>query len=155
MALNDPTDNGGLFLGRRPGTAPLRYRSRPVTAGAGRRGADRALAAAILAVETLVLATVWGPQPVAWLWAGSKVGDVTGSNDIGIFAGLAGLAFTLVATLVIAKWLDDAWKLVRRAAGHEQRGALERVMIASLLIVVACVTVLLLAGGSLPSLQGG
>src|ERR671915_170901 len=26
MASNDPTDTGGLFVGRRPGTAPVRYR---------------------------------------------------------------------------------------------------------------------------------
>ena len=35
MASNDPTDTGGLFVGRRPGTAPLKYRAQPVTAGQG------------------------------------------------------------------------------------------------------------------------
>ena len=29
MASNDPTETGGLFIGRRPGTAPLRYSKRP------------------------------------------------------------------------------------------------------------------------------
>jgi hypothetical protein len=27
LASNDPTETGGLFIGRRPGTAPLRYRA--------------------------------------------------------------------------------------------------------------------------------
>jgi hypothetical protein len=25
LASNDPTDTGGLFIGRRPGTGPVRY----------------------------------------------------------------------------------------------------------------------------------
>ena len=29
MPRTDPTDNGGLFIGRRPGTAPVRYRALP------------------------------------------------------------------------------------------------------------------------------
>ena len=29
MPRNDPTDTGGLFIGRRPGTAPLRYKADP------------------------------------------------------------------------------------------------------------------------------
>ena len=36
MPRNDPTDTGGLFIGRRPGTAPLRY---PARSGARRRAA--------------------------------------------------------------------------------------------------------------------
>ena len=35
MPRNDPTDTGGLFIGRRPGTGPLKYRAAP---GARRRG---------------------------------------------------------------------------------------------------------------------
>ena len=36
LASNDPTDNGGLFIGRRPGTAPIRFRVRERTRGRGR-----------------------------------------------------------------------------------------------------------------------
>ena len=48
MPRNDPTDTGGLFIGRRPGTAPLRYKADPERGrraappdrrAAGRRGA--------------------------------------------------------------------------------------------------------------------
>jgi len=40
----DPTDTGGLFVGRRPGTRPVRYRSLPEHGGERRRAFDRSLA---------------------------------------------------------------------------------------------------------------
>ena len=67
MASNDPTETGGLFIGRRPGTAPLRYRDVPVQAGIARRRADSMLAGGILTLEALLLSTLWGPQPAGWL----------------------------------------------------------------------------------------
>ena len=48
MPRNDPTDTGGLFIGRRPGTAPLRYKVDPERAGERRRRTDALLAAAVL-----------------------------------------------------------------------------------------------------------
>ena len=39
MPRNDPTDTGGLFIGRRPGTAPLRYKARPGSGAASAAGA--------------------------------------------------------------------------------------------------------------------
>jgi hypothetical protein len=135
MAKNDPTDTGGLFIGRRPGTAPVRYRAQPVTAGARRRRADGVLAGFILILETLLCLTVWGPQPAGWLWVGSQVDYQTDSVSLGILSAFAGMLLTLFLTLALAKRLDTAWKLVRRAAGHEQqRGALERIFIISLAI---------------------
>jgi hypothetical protein len=128
MPRNDPTDTGGLFVGRRPGTAPLRYRADPERAGERRRRADAVLAAAILALETLVCLSLWGPQPVAWLWVGSQVDYKTGSVSLGIATAFAGLLATLMITLGIASRLDRAWRIVRRAAGHEQQeGVLGRI----------------------------
>ena len=44
----------------------------------------------------------------------------------GIVVAFAGMIATLFITLMLAKKLDHAWKLVRRAGGYEQkRGALE------------------------------
>jgi hypothetical protein len=136
MASNDPTDTGGLFVGRRPGTAPLRYRETPVVGGAARRRADWLLAWFLLAVELLLCISVWGPQPLFWLWFGSYVDYWTGSVSTGIASAFAGMMLSLVLTLSIAKRVDHAWKLVRRAAGYRQeRGALERIFIVALLIV--------------------
>jgi hypothetical protein len=43
---------------------------------------------------------------------------------------------TLLATLALLKRIDHWWKLVRRAAGHEQKqGALERVFAVTLVIM--------------------
>jgi hypothetical protein len=128
MPRNDPTDTGGLFIGRRPGTGPLKYRAAPERGGAGRRRADAALAAAVLAVIVLLCLTLWGPQPVAWLWVGSQVDYRTGSVSAGIAVAFAGMIGTLMLTLALATRLDRAWRILRRAAGHEQReGVLVRV----------------------------
>ena len=128
MPRTDPTDTGGLFIGRRPGTGPLKYRGAPERGGAGRRRADAALAAAVLVLEVLLCLTLWGPQPVAWLWAGSQVDYHTDSVSLGIAVAFAGMIGTLMVTLAIATRLDRAWRILRRAAGHEQReGVLVRI----------------------------
>ena len=135
MASNDPTDTGGLFVGRRPGTAPLKYRAQPVTAGPGRRSADKLLSGLILTAETLLCLTLWGPQPAGWLWVGSQVDYKTDSVALGIVVAFAGMLTTLFFTLAVARRLDHAWKLVRRAAGYEQKkGALEWIFVISLMI---------------------
>jgi hypothetical protein len=135
LARNDPTDTGGLFVGRRPGTAPMRYREQPPTAGGGRQRADRGFAAFLLVVETLLCISLWGPQPVAWLWVGSRVNYWTDSVSLGIVSAFLGMLLSLFVTLMIAKRIDHAWKLVRRASGiRQEKGALERIFVVSLLI---------------------
>jgi hypothetical protein len=133
LPKNDPTNTGGLFIGRRPGTAPVRYRDTPVPAGRARRRIDSVLAGAILVVETVVLSTLWGPQPAGWLWVGSQLYHETDSVGMGILVAFAGMLLTIMLTLAIAMRLDRAWKLVRRAAGKEQKeGMLERIFVASM-----------------------
>jgi hypothetical protein len=149
MASNDPTDTGGLFIGRRPGTAPIRLRSRPERTGAPRQRADGLLAAAILVLETLLCLTLFGPQPAGWLWVGSQVQYLTGFVTAGITTIMLGCCLSLLLTLAICKRLDHAWKLVRRAAGHKQeRGALERIFVLSVGIAAAgfCVWFFLIHG---------
>src|SRR5256714_4355580 len=138
MASNDPTDTGDLFIGRRPGTAPVRYREPKVRPSRARQGADRGLALFLLAIETILCVSVWGPQPMGWLWVGSHVKYWTDSISAGIVAAFSGMLLTLFVTLAIAKRVDHAWKLVRRAGGiHQERGALERIMVVALVIVAA------------------
>jgi hypothetical protein len=128
MPRNDPTDTGGLFIGRRPGTGPLKYRGAPERGGAGRRRTDSALAAAVLALEVLLCVSLWGPQPVAWLWVGLQVDYHRDSVSLGIAVAFAGMIATLMLTLAIATRLDRAWRILRRAAGHEQKeGVLVRI----------------------------
>jgi hypothetical protein len=149
MASNDPTDTGGLFIGRRPGTGPLHFRARPVPAGPRRRRFDRALAALILTLEAVLLATLWGPQPMAWLWVGSQVDYQTDSVEVGIVSAFAGMMLTLFITLALAKRLDHAWKLARRAAGHEQKGgAIEWIFVVSIAVGVTafCIWLFVIEG---------
>lgn len=124
----DPSDTGGLFIGRRPGTTPVRYRALPQVAGGSRQRLDGWLATAIVAAIALINLTFWGPVPVAWLWVGSQVDYRTGSVSFGILCAFVGLLFTLLVALSLMKRLDQAWILVRRAAGHDQRsGTLGRI----------------------------
>jgi hypothetical protein len=153
MANNDPSTTGGLFIGRRPGTGPLRYRTRPAAASAARRRLDAMLAAAILALETLVCLTLWGPLPAGWLWIGSQVDYQTGNVVAGILTAFVGMLITMLMTLAIAMRLDRAWKLVRRASGYEQkRGALDRIfVVAATIAVVAFVIWFIVIEGPGPS----
>ena len=130
MASNDPTDTGGLFIGRRPGTAPLRYRGTPVQAGHARRSVDWLLSALLLGIEGILCLSLWGPQPIGWMWVGSQVDYASGSLFLGIVSAFVGMVATLFVTVAFARRVDHAWKLVRRAAGYEQKsGALERIFI--------------------------
>ena len=131
MASNDPTDTGGLFIGRRPGTAPVRYRAVEPTSERRRRF-DDLLAHSLLAVELLLCLTLFGPQPLGWLWVGSRVDYLTGYVTAGIGTIMIGCLASLMLTMALAKRVDHAWKLVRRAAGHRQEhGALERIFATS------------------------
>jgi hypothetical protein len=126
LASNDPTDTGGLFIGRRPGTGPVRVREGAVRGSERRQRGDRVLAAGLLALEALLCLSLFGPQPLAWFWIGSQVEYLTGYVTAGITTILLGCLASLMFTMVLAKQLDHAWKLVRRAGGHKQeRGALE------------------------------
>ncbi len=137
MASNDPSDTGGLFVGRRPGTRPVRLPVGTKPSEGRRRRADSAFAAFLLFVETILCVSVWGPQPLFWLWFGSQVDYWANSVSAGILAAFVGMLITLFLTLSAARWVDHTWKLVRRAAGHHQeRGMLERIFVIALVLVV-------------------
>lgn len=126
----DPTDTGGLFTGRRPGTAPVKYRALPQRGSDRRRAADDVLAALLIAAIAIVNLSFWGPLPLAWLWVGAQIDYQTSSVSVGILVAFVGLLFTLLGGLIVMRRLDEAWILVRRAAGHDQRtGMLGRIFV--------------------------
>jgi hypothetical protein len=136
---SDPSETGGLFVGRRPGTAPTRFRVLPKRGSAGRQRADGYMAHALLAAITLGCVLCWGPIPLACLWIGAQVSYLSGSVFFGIVIALAALFVLLFSTLTVMRRMDHAWILVRRAAGHDQRaGALGRVFA---ITAVICATV--------------
>jgi hypothetical protein len=135
---SDPIDNAGLFVGRRAGALAV-----PVGTPAGEgstlltRGFDHALALVLLLLEVVLVASVWGPQPIAWLWVASQVSYLAGSVVLGLLAGFIGMLASLWLTLLILTRIDHAWKLTRRAAGCDQReGCLERLFVAATILVV-------------------
>jgi hypothetical protein len=157
MASNDPTDTGGLFIGRRPGTGPVRYRGDVGPASERRRRADEVLAHLLLGVEIVLCLSLFGPQPLAWLWVGSQVDYLTGYVTAGISTVMLGCLASLMLTMAAAKRVDHAWKLVRRAAGHRQeRGALERIfaMSVGVALVVFAIWFFVIEGPG-PSLAPG
>jgi hypothetical protein len=124
----DPSETGGLFVGRRPGTAPIHFRGLPERGGPMRQRADATFANAMLATIVIGCLLCWGPIPLACLWVGSETSYLTGSISFGILMSMVALFVLLFGVLSLLKRLDHAWILVRRAAGHDQRlGALGRV----------------------------
>jgi hypothetical protein len=114
-----------------------------------RRRLDDVLAVGLLAVEVLLCLSLFGPQPLAWLWIGSQVDYLTGYVTAGIATILLGCLASLMLTMAAAKRVDHAWKLVRRAAGYRQeRGALERIFAAcvGVALVVFAVWFLIIQG---------
>jgi hypothetical protein len=151
----DPSDTGGLFIRRRPGTAPVHYRAVPDAGSAWRRRADRMLAVGILAVMFVVNLLFWGPAPLFALWIASQVQYLTGSVFFGIFLGFVLLLVLLFGGLVVLKRIDHAWILVRRAAGIDQRSGVLPLVFGSTALVtgVGFAAWLLLVGGLGPTLS--
>ena len=131
----DPSDTGGLFVGRRPGTAPTRFRKLPERGSEARQRVDGSLAGVLFAAMTVLCLLCWGPIPIACLWIGSEVNYLTGSVSFGILVAFAALLVLLFGSLAILRRMDHAWILVRRAAGHDQRtGVLGRIFAATAVI---------------------
>jgi len=138
----DPSDNGGLFAGRRPGTAPIRFRVLPKIAGDKRQRLDGGLANVLFAGMTLVSLLCWGPIPLACLWVGSQADYQANSVGLGILVSFICLFVLLFGALMLLRRMDVAWILVRRAAGHDQRtGTLGRIFAVTAVIAASIFTV--------------
>ena len=150
----DPTDTGGLFTGRRPGTRPVKYRDDPQRRGGSRQVVDDWVAFAILALMTLIGVSFWGPIPAACMWIGSQVSYWADSLMLGIVTAFFAMLAALFVGLMFMKRLDHVWILIRRAAGHDQReGTIGRIFAISAAIGAILFTVWLLVFAGLgPSL---
>jgi hypothetical protein len=135
----------------------VRYRDDVAPSSERRRRVDELLAHGLLLVELVLCLSLFGPQPAAWLWIGSQVDYLTGYVTAGIAVIMLGCLASLLLTMALAKRVDHAWKLVRRAAGHRQdRGALERIFAGSvgIALVVFAIWFLVIQGPG-PSLAPG
>lgn len=131
----DPADTGGLFIGRRPGTAPTFFRVPPKPGSQTRQRVDGQLGNLVtVAIATLSL-LCWGPIPLACLWIGSQVDYFSGSIFLGIVLAFLALFPLLFGALALLKRLDVAWILLRRASGRDQRtGVMVRIFAATAFI---------------------
>jgi hypothetical protein len=151
----DPTDTGGLFVRRRPGTAPVHYRELPDEGTERRRRTDGLLAHALLGLMILASLMFWGPIPMFGLWIASQVQFLTDNIGLGLLAGFVALLAMLFGGLVVLKRIDQAWILVRRAAGVDQRSGVLPLVFGVTAIVGASLFAawLLLIGGLGPSIS--
>ncbi|MBB4662893.1 hypothetical protein [Conexibacter arvalis] len=117
----DPSDTGGLFVTRRPGTRPTKYRAPPRTLGERRRRADSLFAGFLLAVMIFINLCFWGPLPLACLFVGGRLQHLTDNIGVGLVASFGTLIGGLLLGLMALKRLDYMWILVRRASGVDQR----------------------------------
>lgn len=125
---SDPSETGGLFVGRRPGTGPLHFRGTPERGGQARQRADKVLANVMVVAMVVLSLVCWGPVPIGSLWVGSQVDYATGSVSLGILLAFSTLGVLLFGLLAILRKIDAAWVLVRRAAGYDQHaGTLGRI----------------------------
>lgn len=153
---SDPSDNGGLFVGRRPGTQPIHYREAPVFGDERQRRRDSVLAAAILALMMVINLSFWGPIPAGWLWVVSHIPFLAERVFLAVIVVLVGILLTLVAALALLKQLDRAWVLVRRAAGYDQReGVVGRVFAYTAFVGVTLFGLWMVFGGGLAQMGEG
>ena len=149
---SDPSDTGGLFVGRRPGTQPVHYRSAPVLGNARQRRRDAVLGHFVLALMVLINLTFWGPVEAGWLWIVSHIPLLVEHIFFATVAAFLGILLTLIGGLVICKQLDAAWILMRRASGVDQRdGVIGRVFAYTAMVGVALFGLWLVFGGGLAS----
>jgi hypothetical protein len=153
----DPTDTGGLFTGRRPGTAPVKYRNLPERGSTRRERLDAFFARCILALMVFINLLFWGPIPAGALWIASQIEYHTGSVMFGITVGFFVLIAVLFGGLAVLKRLDHLWIIVRRAAGFDQReGVIGKVFAVTAAIGFILFTAwLLLFAGLGPTLAPG
>ena len=154
----DPSDTGGLFVGRRPGTAPVHFRKLPERGSETRQRVDGSFANVLFVAMTVLSLLCWGPIPLACLWLGSEANYLSGSVSLGILVAFIGLFGLLFGTLMILRRLDQAWILVRRAAGHDQRtGVMGRIfgITAVVCAVVFTIWFVVIHGPGSSTISGG
>jgi hypothetical protein len=99
---SDPSDTGGLFVGRRPGTQPVHYRSAPVLGNPRQRRRDAVLGHFVLALMVLINLTFWGPVEAGWLWIVSHIPLLVEHIFFATVAAFLGILLTLIGGLVIS-----------------------------------------------------
>ena len=106
------------------------------TAGRVRPGIGRTLASAVVALAELLLClSIFGPQPLGWLWVGSQVDFATDSLSSGLAVAFVGTAMTIIVTVWLGKRLERLWARLRPDAG-DGPGLFETAFVISTVLAV-------------------
>lgn len=111
----DPSETGGLFLGRRPDSArlpPSKKDKKP----------QRLQSTLLVIAMVLIGISFWGPVPIAWLWIGAQIQYFTEHTLLALLLTFFGIFTTLIGGLIILRWLDRLW-LSQQAYGDTQPAA--------------------------------
>ncbi len=103
-----------------------------------RAGALRTLASTGVALAELVLClSLFGPQPLAWLWVGSQVDFALDSLSGGLAVAFVGSVASIVLTVWAGKRLERLWGALRPdVAEGDRTGLFEATFVISTVLAV-------------------
>jgi hypothetical protein len=98
----------------------------------------RGLASALVAlVEILLCLSIFGPQPLGWLWVGSQVNFATGSLSSGLAVAFIGSVVSIIATVWAGKRLERVWAALHPQSAEQERiGLFETAFVISTVLAV-------------------
>lgn len=92
---------------------------------------------ALLVLEVIGCLAMWAPIPLAWMWVGARVYEVTGSLSADLAVAFGGFFATTLLTMGALDRIDMAWVELRRRSGYDQReGALTQIVVVSATIAM-------------------
>jgi hypothetical protein len=102
--------------------------------------ARRAASVVVVAAELVLCLSIFGPQPLGWLWVGSQVDFATDSLSSGLAVAFVGSVATIVATVWAGKRLERVWAALHPEA-EGRAGLFETAFVISTVIAVIGFTV--------------
>jgi hypothetical protein len=106
-------------------------------AGERRGGFLRGVASLLLALlEILLCLSIFGPQPLGWLWIGSQVDFVTDSLSSGLAVAFVGTTLTIIATVWAGKRLERVWVALHPEADESRAGLFETAFVISTILAL-------------------
>ena len=102
------------------------------------RGLPTALGTiAVAAIELLLCLSIFGPQPLGWLWVGSQVDFATDSLTSGLATAFIGSVVSICATVWIARRIERAWlRVAPNAPWLGGRGLFESALVVATILAV-------------------
>ena len=101
-------------------------------------GFARLAASVVIAFTELVLClSIFGPQPLGWLWVGSQVNFATDSLSSGLAVAFIGSVVSILLTVWAGRRLERVWVGLRPESAHQQRiGLFETAFVISTVLAV-------------------